>query len=63
MIRLVNKYFSATEVAQALGISKQTLLRYEKKKIFPKANRNLINRRREYTDEDIDRFKKIMGRI
>ena len=62
MMSVTNRYFSAVEVAQALGISKQTLLRYEKKKIFPKAKRNLINKRREYTAGDIELFKKIMGR-
>ncbi|MFH1621735.1 MAG: MerR family transcriptional regulator [Candidatus Omnitrophota bacterium] len=62
MMRNTNRYFSAVEVADALGISKQTLLRYEKKRIFPKAKRNLINERREYTSMDIESFKKIMGR-
>ena len=62
MMRNANKYFSAVDVAVALGISKQTLLRYEKKKIFPKARRNLINKRREYTAADVELLKKIMGR-
>ncbi len=62
MMRNANRYFSAVEVAQALGISKQTLLRYEKKKIFPKAKRNLINKRREYTAGDIELLKKLTGR-
>ena len=62
MMRNANKYFSAVDVAVALGISKQTLLRYEKKKIFPKAKRNPINNRREYAVEDIGRLNKILGR-
>ncbi|MBL7197947.1 MAG: MerR family transcriptional regulator [Candidatus Omnitrophica bacterium] len=62
MIQSASEYFSANETAQALGISKQTLIRYENKKIFPKAKRNRINRRREYTAVDIELFKKIMGR-
>ena len=62
MMQVLNEYFSASEIAQALGISKQTLLRYEKKKIFPKAKRNRINRRREYTTKDLELFKRIMGR-
>jgi DNA-binding transcriptional MerR regulator len=62
MMRNNNKRFSAVEVAGTLGISKQTLLRYEKKKIIPKAKRNLINRRREYTPNDIEALKKLMGR-
>ena len=62
--RLTNskRYFSAVDVASVLGISKQTLLRYEKKKIFPKAKRNLINKRREYTPKDIEVLKKLIGR-
>jgi DNA-binding transcriptional MerR regulator len=62
MMRNSNKYFSAVDVAGILGISKQTLLRYEKKKIFPRAKRNLINRRREYTAGEIEVLKKLMGR-
>ncbi|OQX86728.1 MAG: hypothetical protein B6D55_05405 [Candidatus Omnitrophica bacterium 4484_70.2] len=56
------KYFTAKEVAYKLGISKQTLLRYEKKGIFPKPRRNLVNGWREYTEHDIERMKKILGR-
>ncbi len=56
------KYYTATEAAAALGISKQTLLRYEAKGIFPKANRNHVNRWREYTEENIQSLRKILGR-
>ncbi len=56
------KYFTAQEVASKLGISKQTLLRYEKKGVFPKPRRNLVNGWREYTDYDIKRMRKILGR-
>lgn len=62
MVEKIDRYFSANEVAQALGISKQTLLRYEKKKIFPRAKRNLINKRREYTAGDIELLKRVTGR-
>jgi len=48
-----NRLFTAQEVAERLGISKQTLFRYEKKGVFPKARRNLINRWRLYSEEDI----------
>lgn len=58
-----NKYFSAQEVAKILGISKQTLLRYEKRGIFPKPRRNLVNGWREYTLDDIRKLKKILGRV
>lgn len=54
--------YSVNEAAKELGISKQTLVRYEKKGIFPEAGRNRINRWREYTQEDIQKLKKILGR-
>ncbi|HEC68995.1 MAG TPA: MerR family transcriptional regulator [Candidatus Omnitrophica bacterium] len=56
------KFYNTKEAAQLLGISKQTLFRYEKKKIFPPPRRNPINNRREYTQQDILRLKKILGR-
>lgn len=58
----MRKLFTAEEVAKKLGISKQTLLRYEKKGIFPPPRRNLVNRWREYTDKDVNKLKKILGR-
>ena len=56
------KYYSINETAGALGISKQTMVRYESKGIFPKARRNKLNSWREYTEKDIMALKKIMGR-
>lgn len=56
------KYFTATEAAVALGISKQTLIRYEARGAFPKAQRNRLNRWREYTESDIQVLRKLMGR-
>lgn len=58
----MKEYLGSQEAAKMLGISKQTLLRYEKSKIFPKARRNPVNNRREYTAEDIDRLKKVLQR-
>ncbi len=55
--------YTPQEVARILGISKQTLLRYEGKKIFPRPKRNLINKRREYVITDINRLKEIIGRV
>jgi type II secretory pathway pseudopilin PulG len=54
--------YRVNEVAQKLGISKQTLIRYEKKGIFPHSNRNRINHWREYTEEDIQKMARIIGR-
>ncbi len=56
------KYFTATQAAAALGISKQTLIRYEARGAFPKAQRNRLNRWREYTESDIQALRKLMGR-
>ena len=56
------RFYSAREAAEALGISKQTLIRYEAKGLFPRPRRNTLNRWREYTDRDIKRLKTIMGR-
>jgi DNA-binding transcriptional MerR regulator len=55
-------FYSTQEAARILLISKQTLLRYEKKKIFPKAKRNPVNKRREYSQTVINKLKKILGR-
>jgi len=57
------KYLTAGEVAEILGISKQTLIKYEKLGIFPKSRRNNLNGWREYTDEDVVKLKKIIGSI
>lgn len=63
MLMKPEKYYSATEVAKILGISKQTLIRYEGKKIFPKAKRNAVNKWREYTLRDIKTLRIILGRV
>lgn len=56
------KFYSAEQAAQFLGISKQTLIRYEKKRVFPKPKRNAVNGWREYTESEIIRLRGIMGR-
>lgn len=48
------------ETAEKLGISKQTLFRYEKKGIIPKAKRNMINHWRQYSEEDINKLREII---
>ncbi len=60
----MNKEFlQAEEAAQRLGISKQTLLRYEKRGIFPRPRRNLVNKWREYEESDVLQLKRILGRL
>jgi len=57
------KYYTIKEVAERLGLSKQTLIRYEKKGILFNVRRNPINRWREYTESDIKKIKDILGRL
>ena len=56
------KFFNANQVADLLTISKQTLLRYEQRGIFPKARRNSVNNWREYTEADVRLLQGIIGR-
>lgn len=56
------KIYTVEETAHFLEISKQTLIRYEKKGVFPRPHRNPINKWREYSLDDINRLKKILGR-
>jgi prepilin-type N-terminal cleavage/methylation domain-containing protein len=56
------KLYKASQAALRLGISKQTLLRYEKKGILPDSRRNHINSWREYSDEDLRKLKTILRR-
>lgn len=53
-------FYTTEQIARELGISKQTLFRYEKRGIFPKARRNSINRWRQYTEEDLRKLKEIV---
>ena len=62
-INVKQDFFNAQEVAGILGISKQTLIRYEKKGVFPGARRNPVNQWREYTENDLTKLKLILGRV
>jgi len=58
---MVNRRFlTVEEAAQRLGISKQTMVRYESRGVFPKPHRNPINRWRQYTPEDVERLNAIL---
>lgn len=57
------RYLNAKEVASVLQISKQTLVRYENKGVFPAPKRNNLNNWREYTEKDIAVLREIMGRV
>lgn len=56
------RYYRPIELAKALGISKQTLLRYEKRRLFPQPKRNPINNWRVYTGEDLKKMARIIER-
>jgi hypothetical protein len=62
VLYMKEKYYSVNRTAQLLGISKQTLIRYENKKLFPAARRNALNGWREYTEDDVKKLRAIMGR-
>jgi DNA-binding transcriptional MerR regulator len=55
-------YYNPQEIAYMLRISKQTLIRYEAKGVFPPPRRNPLNGWREYTAEDVQKLRKIIGR-
>jgi len=61
-VYMKERYLSVTQTAQLLGISKQTLIRYENRKLFPAARRNALNGWREYTEDDVKNLRSIMGR-
>ncbi|MFA5118654.1 MAG: MerR family transcriptional regulator [Candidatus Omnitrophota bacterium] len=52
--------YTTKEAAEKLGISKQTLFRYEKKGIFPRPKRNSINHWRQYSQQDLNELSKII---
>ena len=54
------KKYTVQEVANILGIYRGTVINYEKKKIFPEPRRNPINGYREYTEEDVEKLKRIL---
>lgn len=54
------KYYRPHEAAKMLGISKQTLIRWEKEERIPPIKRDYLNYR-AYTEQDIENIRKIMG--
>ena len=62
-INVKQDFFNVQEVAAILGISKQTLIRYEKKGVFPCSRRNPVNKWREYTANDLAALRNILGRV
>jgi len=60
MISQIKKKFNVQEVADLLSIYRGTVINYEKKGVFPEPHRNPINGYREYTEEDVEKFRKII---
>ncbi len=55
-------FYNANQAAKIIGISKGTLLRYERLRKIPSALRNPINRWRQYRTQDIKKIIKLLGR-
>jgi len=57
-------YFNAQEIAEKLGISKQTLIRYEKRGVFPESRRKSGQTSgASIPKTDLGRLREILGRI
>ena len=56
------KYYRVSEVCEILGIFKNTLYNWERKNKIPKAYRDPMSGWRLYTQEDIEKIKKLSGR-
>ncbi len=59
---MVERFYSVGAIAKRLGVSVQTVRRYEKLGKFPSPRRNKVNNRREYTEEDVKKMLNILGR-
>ncbi len=55
-------YYKVSEVCEILGIAKNTLYNWEKKNKIPRSYRDPMSGWRLYTDEDIEKVRKISGR-
>ena len=56
------RIFNAGEAAKIIGISKETLVRYERENKIPSATRNPINGWRQYRLKDIRNVMILLGR-
>jgi len=57
------KYYTISEACKALGVFKNTLYNWEKKKKIPKAHRDPMSGWRLYTAKDIEKIRRISERI
>ncbi len=56
------RYYTVADVCKSLGIFKNTLYNWERKRKIPKAYRDPMSGWRLYLQEDIERLQKISGR-
>ena len=57
------RYYRVSEVCKVLGIFKNTLYNWERKRKIPRAYRDPMSGWRLYLQEDIEKIKKISGRV
>ncbi|MCB9800475.1 MAG: MerR family transcriptional regulator [Candidatus Omnitrophica bacterium] len=58
----MKKHYSIKDVAKILGVSTRTLLNWENAKKIPQAKRDPMNNYRYYSEQDINKLKKITRR-
>lgn len=56
------RYYKVAEVCRILGIFKNTLYNWEKKRKIPRAYRDPMSNWRLYAKEDVDQLRQISGR-
>ena len=57
-----NHLYTVSDVCQALGIFKNTLYNWEKRKKIPTPRRDPMSGWRVYTNDDVQMLRKISGR-
>ena len=56
------RYYTAAEVSDILGVTKNTLFNWEKAGKIPKPKRDPMNNYRVFTEEDIKKLRSITAR-
>jgi DNA-binding transcriptional MerR regulator len=63
VIRSGKKYWTVSGICAKLGIFKNTLYNWERKGKIPKAYRDPMSGWRLYSQKDLERIKKLSGRM
>ena len=58
----MEKTYLIGEVAEILGVTKRSIYNWEKAGKIPKVKRDPMSSYRVYTEEDLEKLKKITGR-